>query len=49
MKSSIMFIGPGRNSAFNCVSSSTVSGLYRRKMSRMPGDSNWNTPEVSAV
>ena len=42
-------MGPGRYSATMAMMSSKRSGFSRFKLSRMPVDSSWNTPTVSAL
>ena len=46
MKSGIRSIGPGRYNATSAVMCSMVPSLNFRHRSRMPADSNWNTPTV---
>jgi hypothetical protein len=48
MKSGISSMGPGRYSETMAMRSSSRSGLRLRMASRMPDDSNWNTPNVLA-
>src|SRR6185437_6514245 len=41
-------IGPGRYRATSAIRSSNSVGFTWRRASRMPDDSNWNTPGVAA-